>query len=350
MVRTQCPRTGVHNFVSSLKKIPPISRFKPELLPPYVTPFHDKNLRKAFSEHKDKVKYLGATSTTTAALQHMHFLISKWRPLNHEMLSKSLTLANVHPTRAHSAPTSVVLKPAGDQQWVVNSDFDFSNSNSELMQVGHMLELKLTVSPEEFDKYLTKEDTSDGQAEQKEIEESNKPVESSEHSYNYAKIGSFLVRSQLDARHPRLSTTGGQGYFDIKTRAVLAVRMDPLDRYYDARNYNITKSTGEWSSFEREMYDLSRTMLLKYSLQARIGQMDGIFIAHHNLNDILGFQFLSFADMDEILHGQRDEESQDIYSGLGGQEFKLSFIMLEQIFDTIAEKLPGQVSSSLQKS
>jgi hypothetical protein len=331
------------NFTSTVKNIPPVSRFKANLLPPYLLPYDDPQLRRAFSNNKEQLKYLGATSTITGTLQHMHFLLSNWRPCNLNILSKGFAPRNALPTNSHKAPMSLVLKTAGAKQYVVNSDFNFNKLGKELMQVGHMLELKLTVTPEEFEKYMQKGEAEDGPSESIEAVQQDLPVQG-EHTYNYSKIGPFLVRSQLDSRHPRLSTTGGKGYFDIKTRAALAVRMDPLERHPEARNYAITQQLGEYSSYEREIYDLMRTMMLKYSLQARIGQMDGIFMAHHNLSNILGFQFLSLADMDEMMHGQRDDDAVDAYSGLAGQEFKMSFLMLENIFDLIVEKLPGQVS------
>jgi len=301
----------------------------------------------------EDLKYLAATSTSTGALQHMHFLLSNWRPVNTNMLSKGFGPSKTLPTQSHSAPTSIVLKQSGAGQYVINSDFKFEKMDKELMQVGHMLELKLTVSGDEFQKFLepveneAENETAEA-VKTSEVAEQVTPAPM-EHTYNYTRIGSFLVRSQLDARHPRLSTTGGKGYFDIKTRAVLAVRMDPLERHPEARGYNISRQHGEYSSYEREMYDLMRTMLLKYSLQARIGQMDGIFIAHHNLSNVLGFQFLSLHDMDEIMHGQRDDEAIDPYQGLAGQEFKMSFLMLEHVLDLITETLSKQVRSFRSK-
>ena len=46
--------------------------------------------------------------------------------------------------------------------------------------------------------------------------------------------------------------------------------------------YAITTSQGFLESFEREKYDLIRSAFLKYSMQVRIGDMDGIFLAYHS--------------------------------------------------------------------
>jgi hypothetical protein len=40
-------------------------------------------------------------------------------------------------------------------------------------------------------------------------------------------------------------------------------------------------------------YDMSRAAFLKYSMQVRIGDMDGIFVAYHNTARIFGFQYIS---------------------------------------------------------
>lgn len=40
-------------------------------------------------------------------------------------------------------------------------------------------------------------------------------------------------------------------------------------------------------------YDMSRSAFLKYSMQVRIGDMDGIFVAYHNTARIFGFQYIS---------------------------------------------------------
>ena len=46
-----------------------------------------------------------------------------------------------------------------------------------------------------------------------------------------------------------------------------------------------------------------RAAFLKYSFQARIGNMDGIFVAYHNTARIFGFQYLPLEEMDERLYG-----------------------------------------------
>lgn len=68
------------------------------------------------------------------------------------------------------------------------------------------------------------------------------------------------MRAQLDCQDTRLP---GTGVFDIKTRAVLPIRIDRLN-YQANSGYLIRKMTGLFESFEREYYDLIRSAFLKY--------------------------------------------------------------------------------------
>lgn len=91
------------------------------------------------------------------------------------------------------------------------------------------------------------------------------------------------MRSQLDCQDSRLP---GTGIFDIKTRAVLPIRIDQLnfqvwllphfkvirvtDHLAKANSgYLIRKLTGRLESFEREYYDLIRGAFLKYKSVSR---------------------------------------------------------------------------------
>jgi hypothetical protein len=78
-----------------------------------------------------------------------------------------------------------------------------------------------------------------------------------------------------------------------------------------------------------------RSAFLKYSLQVRMGRMDGIFVAFHNVERIFGFQYVSLPELDLHLHGQSD-------TTLGDQEFKISLAMLEEVFERATKKYPEQ--------
>ena len=151
-------------------------------------------------------------------------------------------------------------------------------------------------------------------------------------SFHYSSIGDFLIRSQLDAHDARLP---GTGMFDLKTRAVVPIRMDSA-HFEWGMDYNIRQLQGEWESFEREYLDMIRSTMLKYSLQVRMGRMDGIFVAFHNIARIFGFQYISIAEMDYALHGQTER-------CLGDSEFLFSLTLLNKVFDRAIERFPKQV-------
>ena len=102
----------------------------------------------------------------------------------------------------------------------------------------------------------------------------------------------------MDCHDPRLPKKS----FDLKTRATLPIRMD-VHNHNNYLSYKLHRSFGIYESFERELFDLCRSALLKYNFQVRIGDMDGVMIAYHNTAEIFGFQYLTRAEMDEILYG-----------------------------------------------
>ena len=191
--------------------------------------------------------------------------------------------------------------------------------------------------PEEFRRLLR--DSPNPAAESGEIRE----------AYRYAKVGvvslagkfigtltvwkqsrKFVMRSQLDCHDPRLP---GTGVFDIKTRAVLPVRMDIMN-YKQHSTYPIRTLQGELESFEREYHDLIRSAFLKYSFQARIGNMDGILVAHHNTARIFGFRYIPLSEMDACLFGGEDR---------GDAVFEKCVLLLEEILMEVIGVFPDQV-------
>lgn len=144
--------------------------------------------------------------------------------------------------------------------------------------------------------------------------------------------GRFVMRSQLDCHDPRLP---GTGVFDLKTRAALPIRMD-LWNYKQHSTYLLRTLQGELESFEREYHDLMRSAFLKYSFQARIGNMDGILVAHHNTARIFGFRYIPVSEMDACLFGGEDR---------GDATFEKCVLLLEEILGEVIRVFPSQVGS-----
>lgn len=75
------------------------------------------------------------------------------------------------------------------------------------------------------------------------------------------------------------------------------------------------------------------------SFQARLGSMDGIFVAYHNTAKMFGFQYVSLNEMDDRLFGGR----------VGGERaFKLAFGLMERIVEEAQACFPDQVRITLR--
>jgi len=297
----------------------PVAQFDFNTLRQFSPPSKDPTLTKVTQDSFKK--YLGSTSSMTGMLKHFHFLLSSWRGLNLKMLSKDFPAPHESFTKMTRIPEALFLKYRKNGTYAIDADKEFDGANI-LSMMGKYMEKLLTVDKESFERHRV--GNSDKMTEEDKL---------SYDSFHYSTIGDFVIRSQLDAHDPRIP---GTGMFDLKTRAVIPIRMDTKD-YTWGMDYEIRSLQGEWESFEREYHDMIRSTMLKYSLQVRMGRMDGIFVAYHNIARIFGFQYIGLDEMDRALHGQSDRS-------LGDQEFLTSLYLLNKVFDRAVEKFPEQVS------
>ncbi|KAL8409938.1 hypothetical protein RB594_008140 [Gaeumannomyces avenae] len=312
----QDPRSRVYNFDPYLSTIMPTHEFDFNALKRYVTSSKDNTLISLAAE-VDK-KYTGSTSSMTSMLAHFHYLISSWRPINASHMSRTFTPDSEQFTRIQRGPAAVFLKYK-DGVYAIDADKEFDNATI-LSMLGKSMEKFLTLPREEFELYH--KDKSHELSE----EARNDPE-----AFHYTTMGDFLMRSQLDAHDPRLP---GTGMFDLKTRSVVTIRMQSSEMH-KGMGYEIRDRFGQWESFEREYFDMIRSAFLKYSLQVRMGRMDGIFVAFHNTERIFGFQYISLGEMDLAIHGTDN-------TALGDHEFKLSLHLLNKILDKATTKFPGR--------
>ena len=312
----------VYNFDPYLQKIMPVAEFDFNALKEYKTSSQDTLLSTIARQYEKK--YVGSTSSMTGTLGHFHYLVSNWRDLNTSMLSRGFPEKSLTFTEINRVPNAMFLRWK-DGTYAIDADKQYDGANV-LMLLGKSLEKLLTMTPSDFERYRKSDPREVTEAERTDPE-----------SYHYSMQGDFLMRSQLDAYDPRLP---GTGTFDLKTRAVLSVRMRSAD-YQKMSGYQIHTQQGQFESYEREYYDMMRSTLLKYSLQARMGRMDGIFMAYHNVERIFGFQYMNINQMDEALHGQYDR-------CLGDQEFSVSIELLNKLLNKATEKFPKQVCCNHQ--
>lgn len=79
--------------------------------------------------------------------------------------------------------------------------------------------------------------------------------------------------------------------------------------------------------------DLIRSAFLKYQFQARIGGMDGCFVAFHSTQRFFGFQYVPIEEMDVALFGS---------SAAGAQVFRLALKVLEDVLAEAVQCYPGE--------
>ncbi|KAH8908866.1 Pet127-domain-containing protein [Coniochaeta sp. PMI_546] len=312
----QDPRSRVYNFDPYLAGIMPVKEFDFGALRQYVTSSKDRTLSNIAREAGKK--YAGSTSSMTSMLAHFHYLLSAWRPINPDHVSRSFPVESRQFTRIGRAPAAIFLQYQNGT-YAIDADKEFDTANV-LSMLGKSMEKLLTLPKEDFEKY--RRVNSDQLTE----EERN-----SDESYHYTTMGDFMMRSQLDAHDHRIP---GTGMFDLKTRAVVSIRMDAQE-YHKGVGYEIRHRFGEWESYEREYYDMIRSAFMKYSLQVRMGRMDGIFVAFHNIQRIFGFQYICLPEMDQSIHGTSNLT-------LGNHEFKLSLHLLNKLLDKATERYPKQ--------
>ncbi|KAI1331966.1 Pet127-domain-containing protein [Xylariaceae sp. FL0255] len=312
----QDPNSNVYNFDPYLSKIMPVKEFDFNALKQYITSSKDVNLINIAKSNRKK--YTGSTSSMTSMLSHFHYLISQWRPVNLDMLSKGFEIDSTRFTEMMRSPAATFLHWK-DGTYAIDADKEFDTANI-LSMLGKSMEKLLTLPKDEFEKYRH------GQSHQITEEERN-----AEEAFHYTSFQDFMMRSQLDAYDPRVP---GTGMFDLKTRAVITIRMDARG-YQKGKDYEIRRQTGQWQSFEREYYDMIRAAFLKYSLQVRMGRMNGIFVAFHNTQRIFGFQYIPINEMDRAIHGTENTR-------LGDLEFKASLEMLNECLDRATKKWPKQ--------
>lgn len=312
----QDPRSRVFNFDPYLGDIMPISEFDFNALQKYVTSSKDNTLISLAA--KLGRKYTGSTSSMTQTLSHFHFLLSAWRPINPDNMSRQFTPEYSSFTAISRAPAASFLH-FNEGVYAIDADKEY-DSASILSMLGKSMEKQLTLPREEFEKYRR------ANSDQITEEERN-----AAEAFHYTTMGDFLMRSQLDAYDPRLP---GSGMFDLKTRAVVSIRMD-AQQFHKGLGYEIRRRYGQWESFEREYFDMIRSAFLKYSLQVRMGRMDGIFVAFHNTQRIFGFQYIPINEMDQAIHGT-------FHRNIGDQEFKLSLHLLNKVLDRATERFPGR--------
>eukprot|EP00835_Amoeboradix_gromovi_P003829 NODE_269_length_12236_cov_0.516932.p3 type:complete len:498 gc:universal NODE_269_length_12236_cov_0.516932:9831-8338(-) len=294
--------TGIKQGFESIQRVPKITHDQLSRIQSYTPPSQDANLLKALKKHHI---YMGSTSTVTGMLSQIYFCLSGKRNINTSDLSQDLVDITSKFTQGASSPCTIVLRrhgSTGDAKWSIDADKSFDSPNI-LSSLGHVLEYRLTNTHEKFQKLI------------------NNQEKAKRESFNLLDYKSLLIRSQLDCYNKNLDNK----FFDLKTRAVLSIRLCVSD-YKNGTWYKIIRDKGQFLSYEREYYDMIRSAFLKYYFQVCIGNMDGIFVAYHNTNEIFGFQYISRSELAYRVFGS---------SGLGEAVFGNCIQILEKILEEL---------------
>lgn len=287
----QNPITREYRFLPHLSRIP-LFRNTPAAVNQYVPPGQDAKLL-AFTQQHRQFEYYSSTSLVTTVLAQLHALLSNNKPLDiHNLDPGALGPAGLGRWIHHGALV-LVLEQKNETGTVYAIQKELATDLPRLLsEFGIGMEKMLTYPQQAFETMLgTGVDTF-------------APPE----VHNYAGFGPFLLRAQLDCYHPE------RGVFDIKTRAALPLRYDgwyweEATRRGDAVGYQISRRHGWTGLFAREYYDMARLAMIKYGLQARIGAMDGAFVAYHNTQETFGYQYLPLTEMDAVVHGWGEKRS-----------------------------------------
>lgn len=287
-------QNGVNVFGKFLERIiqPSEITFKSE----FVKPNQDEKLKVICEKYK--TKYQSSTSSMSSLLTLLYLQISGQKR-NYANLLSSFKDSSTKFTNSVLKPTTVILSPFGDSYSV--DKYEESSFSHILSDLGNTLEKMLTSKPQNL----------------------LKPQKA---SYQYTQFGNFVIRAQLDCYSDLRKV------FDIKSRATSAVRYD-VQNYKDHSKNSIDHLVGKFNSYEKEFYDMIRSVFIKYSLQGRMGCMNGMFIVYHNTLNIHGFEYIECAEIEKYVFGN---------PYIAEKSFIWEMNLLETIFDEIINRFPNQ--------
>ncbi|CAE7395994.1 pet127 [Symbiodinium microadriaticum] len=281
-------------------------------LPPFVPAHEDKRLERLALD--SDCRYFSSTSSLTGLLSRCYFAISQHRQFDPCGLSKGYRSRPRSFSPSTRWPVVSYLRRASGSLWSLTAAKEDPEDKTVLLDLGKSMEYQLTMSKNDFDeRFLKKAGGTSTEVSSTEQEKDNQ-------AYRFLKVGRLMMRSQLDAIYQGL-------VFDVKTRAVSAVRHD-AQNYEKRRKYRITRIFGARNSYELEIYEMMRNAFMKYGFQAKIGRMDGVVVAYHNTSEIFGFQYIPLADMERCIYGGR--EAADV-------AFDLSVKVLQTLLDFLTQ-------------
>eukprot|EP00299_Pterocystis_sp_00344_P018563 c9263_g1_i2.p1 GENE.c9263_g1_i2~~c9263_g1_i2.p1 ORF type:complete len:293 (+),score=47.12 c9263_g1_i2:628-1506(+) len=145
-------------------------------------------------------------------------------------------------------------------------------------------------------------------------------------SFNFLQIGQMIIRSQIDAFDESTGLT-----LDIKSRATTRIRYD-VKNYLKHRAYRLKFMEGPTESYEKEMYDMIRTVFPKYAFQMRLGQMNGALVMYHNTSEVYGYEYITLERIDEFAFGS---------SAMANKGFTICSSLAQIVFEDAIRRFPS---------
>jgi Mitochondrial protein Pet127 len=318
IVRTE----GIYSsdqFPSYLKTIPKISEKLYNRISNYARPSSDKKLYTLGLQYG--AKYITGSSSLTETLQQIFFVISNFKSPDITGLGSNYDHSNMNYMSAYRKPITFLLRKLPGGIYAIDGDNGPIEEHTKiLIHSGVILESLFTTDKPTFERICNTDE---------ELSESDRnSLDRSSKSFRYRKVGNLIIRSQLDTSS--VDENGVPFVFEIKTRATAPIRYD-LKNYENYLDYKLAKRNGLHSSYEREYFDLIRSILLKYFFQISLGKMDGAFISYHNTQEIFGFEYLSLREIEKRLFGSPE---------ISEQILKICLGMFQDLLDDIIEKFP----------
>lgn len=281
------------NYSDSLRKIVQPEQIAWNNIPEYVPAASDQRLHDIAAAAKG-VKYCSSTSSITPAIAALYHLLSNFRDtdLTGGLSSLVSDLPNNF-AKMHRRPVAFEVRRATEGVLSVNAHAGPDTGPTILKDLGHSMERMLTHDPEAFARKYVLSNDDVGRMSTRLRSNRNE-----EQFYHYSQVSSFLLRAQIDCRNRRTGEV-----FDVKTRAVAPIRYD-LNNYQVSKHHRLRFLRGKMDSYEREFYDMVRTVFLKYALQLRIGRMSGALVAYHNTTEILGLEYISLREIHSYVFGE----------------------------------------------
>eukprot|EP00173_Palmaria_palmata_P005350 Plantae.Rhodophyta-Palmaria_palmata.ctg9326.p1 GENE.Plantae.Rhodophyta-Palmaria_palmata.ctg9326~~Plantae.Rhodophyta-Palmaria_palmata.ctg9326.p1 ORF type:complete len:443 (-),score=88.08 Plantae.Rhodophyta-Palmaria_palmata.ctg9326:1279-2514(-) len=219
----------------------------------------------------------------------------------------------------------------------IGSHQGMNTSSSILRDLGHTMERMVTMGANEFREKLMLKEGKEGLKPvgfegymDASADEAKKVMHGESSFYHYSRADHFLLRAQIDARDANNGSV-----FDLKSRASSSIRY-AVDDYLRNCHKPISYLTGCSFSYEREFYDMVRSVFLKYALQLRIGRMSGAFVTYHNTSAVMGFEFLSLREMEAYVFGGK-EWADTAFSSM----VRILGVVLDEVTEAMPVKYPG---------